>query len=79
MKSLERNTEFGLDMEVPSSPSFPTFYVCDEQMPEIADWEVEGEYTLTVKVRVRNKSQSATVDGVDTDSTLELLAYEVSK
>lgn len=76
MKSLEMEQE--PSFEVPSAPSFPSFYVCDEQMPEIATWEPEVEYTLTVKVRVVNKNQNSTVDGVDTNSRLEILAYEVS-
>ena len=78
MKSLEKKFESS-SIEMPMSSSFPSFYVCDEQMPEIADWEPDGEYTITVKVRVKTKSQFATMEGVDTDSCLEVLAYEISK
>ncbi len=76
MKSLELKEDPSFEM-ASYGPIFPTFYVSDEQMPEITDWDVEGEYTLTVKVRVKNKTQAATVDGVDTDSVLEVLAYEI--
>lgn len=74
MKSLEMKSEPGLEM--PTMSSFPSFYVCDEQMPEIADWEADGEYTLTVKFRVKTKSQTADLEGIDTDACLEVLAYE---
>ena len=66
-------------LDMPSMPSYPSFYVCDEQMPEVSSWEPDGEYTMTVKVRVKTKSQVATVDGIDTDSCLEVLSYEVQK
>lgn len=66
-------------MDMPIMASFPAFYVCDDQMPEVADWDVDGEYTMIVKVRVKTKSQVATIDGVDTDSCLEVLSYEVTK
>lgn len=75
LKSLERKTEPMLDM--PMSSSYPSFYVCDEQMPEVAEWEVEGEYTLTVKVRLKSKSQRSNMDAVHTDAELEVLAYEL--
>lgn len=79
MKSLEKKPEPSLEMDMPMmGSSFPSFYVCDEQMPEISKWEPDGEYTLKVKVRVKTKSQVATVDGVDTDSCLEVLSYEVA-
>lgn len=77
MKSLEMQPEPMLDM--PMQSSFPSFMVCDEQMPEVTDWPVDGEYTLTVKVRVKTKDQESTVDGVDTDSCLEILSYEVQE
>jgi len=77
MKSLEMKMEPTLD--TPLMPSYPSFYVCDEQMPEVSDWEPDGEYTMTIIVRVKTKSQVATVDGVDTDSCLEVLSYDVSK
>jgi len=77
MKSLEMKPEPSMEMPMQGS-SFPTFYVCDEQMPEIADWETDGEYTLTVKVRVKSKSEETTMDGIDTDATLEVLSYDVS-
>lgn len=75
MKSLEMQSEPMLEM--PMQSSFPSFRVCDEQMSEITDWPVDGEYTLTVKVRVKTKDQESTVDGVDTDACLEVLSYEV--
>lgn len=77
MKSLEMKSE--LMMDSPTRSMYPSFYVCDEQMSEIAKWEVDGEYTMTVKVRVVSKSQRATVDGTDTDSCLEVLSYEIQK
>lgn len=77
MKSLEMKPELGLDMDAVPTSSFPSFYVSDEQMAEIADWEIGEEYTFTVSVRMKYKMQEATVDGTDTDGTLEVLAYEV--
>jgi hypothetical protein len=77
MKSLEMKPEPSLEVSIPSS--FPSFYVCDEQMPEIAGWEPDGEYTLKVKVRVKTKSQVANLDGVDVDSCLEVLSYDISE
>ena len=65
-------------LDMPMSSRFPSFYVCDEQMKEITDWATDSEYTLTVKVRVKSKQQEATVDGIDTDSCLEVLSYEVT-
>lgn len=75
MKSLEKKSEPSFD-EVTSS-SFPSFYVCDEQMKEITDWPIDGEYTLKVTVHVKNKTQTVGLEGTDTDSVLEVLSYEV--
>ena len=77
MKSLERKSEPTLDSV--QSSSFPCFYVSDDEMPEVSDWEIDGEYMLTVKVHVANKSQHVDLDGTDTDATLEVLSYEVQK
>lgn len=77
MVSLEKKSEPCFDAVM--SSSFPTIYVDDEQMPELANWEVDGEYTLTVKIRVKSKNQVATLDGLDTDACIELLEYEVQK
>lgn len=77
MKTLEKKSEPAMDM--PMLSNFPTFYVCDEQMPEIADWEVDKEYTLRIKVKMTNQTKRVNMDGEDIDATIQMLSYEVEK
>lgn len=76
MKSLEMKSE--PSMVESMSSSFPRFYVCDDQMPELADWEVDTEYTVTFKIRMTSKNERVDVDDVDTDASFEMTAYEVA-
>lgn len=77
MKSLEKKSEPSMNM--PMSSNFPIFYVCDEQMPEIADWEVDKEYTIRVKVKMTNQTKRINMDSEDIDATMQMLSYEVEK
>lgn len=77
MKTLEKKSEPMMD--TPMSSNFPTFYVCNEQIPEIADWEVNKEYIIRVKVKMTNKTTRINMDGEDIDATIQLLSYDVEK
>ena len=77
MKTLEKKSEPMLDC--PMSSTSPTFYVCDEQMPEIADWETGEEHTIKIKIRMQRKNVMSNLDSENIDATMEMLSYEVEK
>ena len=56
MKSLEKKTRSldPFDME----PSFPSFRVDSEQMPEILKWKTGEEYKITVKIHQEDYHES---------------------
>lgn len=76
MKSLKTNTEMALDE--PTIASFPTFYVSGEQMSEIDSWEVDGEYTLKVKVRMSSYRSHMEKGGkLHSNASFDMLEYSV--
>jgi len=79
MKDLQLKEELTLDGPGSTEPRYPSFYVCDEQMPEIANWEPGSEHEVTFKIKVKQRTQENTVDGTDTDSTMQLIAYTPPK
>lgn len=80
MKSLGKMPEKSLGdccvpMEAPKEPYFPSTYVDSKQMPEIDEWEVGEEYTITVVVKMRSYSLSERADESRSSAELELLKY----
>lgn len=59
--------------ETPMRTDYPSFYLNAKQMPEIEDWQVGEEYTLTVKVRLESKNKELTSPA---SGSLEVLSYE---
>lgn len=43
--------------------SYPTLYLNHEELPEIKEWEVDGEYYLVMKVKQTGKSMRTDKDG----------------
>lgn len=76
MKSLAKIPEKMLSVpEVSDGPYYPCVYVDGKQMPEIDDWEVGEEYTITVKVKVRSYTMSEDEKNERSSAELELIEY----
>jgi len=51
-------------MPMPSSKEkYPSLHLCSKDLPEIKDWEVDGEYYLVLKVVQKSKSMNTEKDG----------------
>lgn len=70
-KSLEMQRS-AMDMPM-MDPCYPCVYLSADQMPELANLDVDQTAEITFKVRVKEKSQR--LDG-PLNATLELLEYE---
>lgn len=76
MKSLERKTEPSLDG--PIDISFPNFYVSNEQMKEIDNWELGETYEIKVKIKMRDYHSTMTLDGeVKSGASFDMTHYDV--
>lgn len=60
-------------------PTYPSFWVSDDQMAEITSWPPGEEYVITMKVRVRKMHQTIDLKGSSAEADVEVLAYEVPK
>jgi hypothetical protein len=78
MKSLKHVPQLSLDE--PLVPQFPSFDVSGEQMPEIDSWEVDEEYTITVKVHMNGYSSHVDPNGkLRSHADFHMISYDVVK
>ena len=42
----------------PGEPIFPSFHLTEGDLPQVKDWDVGEEYTLTVKVKMEGKNDT---------------------
>ena len=80
MKSLGKTPSKELEGSYVESTSpektyFPSFYVDSKQMPDIDNWEVGEEYTITVKVKMCSYSLSEREDKSMSSAEIEVLEY----
>lgn len=80
MKSLGKNPSKELEgsyveSTTPEKIYFPSFYVDSKQMPDIDNWEVGKEYTITVKVKMCSYSLSEREDKSMSSAEIEVLEY----
>lgn len=62
----------GKAMPVDSSSMAPSFYVDDEQMPEISNWEVGEKYRLVIEIEQKSKNENEH----RTDGRFEIVGYK---
>ena len=76
MKSLMMKSEPML--EEPMKEHYPMMHLNGKQMPEIEEWKLSEEYTLKVKVKMKDYHEHIHMDKKESSATLEVLAYEVA-
>ena len=66
-----------------SDMAYPTLYVDNQQIPEIADWEVGKKYQLLIEVEQKSKSEMEVKSGGEErqiiDARFNIVAYAVIK